>query len=221
MTVINILIEYREGFLSGLVVTLQLCAIIWTVGILGGAALGCAGAKWYGEVGTISRIISFILSGTPVLVLLFWLHYPLQAQLGLVINPFYTAATALSIVNIFAVSDLVRGILRDFPQQYIIAAKVCGLSSMDTAVHIQLPIVLRQVIPSLLTLQVNMLQSTLFASLISVDEIFRVAQRINATIYKPVEIYTALAIFFIAICLPINGLALWLKQSFTRDISDR
>jgi polar amino acid transport system permease protein len=220
MTVLNILMEYREGFFSGLIVTLNLCLIVWTVGILGGAMLGFAGAKWYGEIGTASRIVSFILSGTPILVLLFWLHYPLQAQLRLVINPFYTAVAALSIVNIFAVSDIVRNTLRDFPQQYIIAAKVCGLSPVDIALDIQLPIVLRQVLPGLLTLQVNMLQSTLFASLISVDEIFRVAQRINATIYKPVEIYTALALFFIAICLPINGLALWLKQRFTRDISD-
>jgi ABC-type amino acid transport system permease subunit len=79
---------------------------------------------------------------------------------------------------------------------------------------------LRQIIPSLLSLQVNMLQLTLFASFISVEEIFRVSQRINALIYKPIEIYTALAILFLIICLPLNGLALWLKKEYTRDISE-
>ena len=66
-----------------------------------------------------------------------------------------------------------------------------------------------------------MLQCSLFASLISVDEIFRVAQRINATIYRPVEIYSALALLFLAVCLPLNGLALWLRMRFTRDLSEK
>jgi len=154
-------------------------------------------------------------------VFLFWLHYPLQAILGVVIDPFYTAAAALSTINVFAVADLVRAVLADFPSQYVVAAKVCGLSDRQTLLRIQLPIIFRQILPGLLMIQVNMLQATLFASLISVDELFRVAQRINATIYKPVEIYTALAVFFLAICLPLNGLAIWLRSRFTRDLSEQ
>jgi ABC-type amino acid transport system permease subunit len=60
----------------------------------------------------------------------------------------------------------------------------------------------------------------LFASLISVEEIFRVSQRINSLEYKPVEIYTALALFFLSISLPVNALALWLRSRFTRNISE-
>jgi len=65
-----------------------------------------------------------------------------------------------------------------------------------------------------------MLQATLFASLISVEDLFKVAQRINSMIYKPVEIYSALGIFFLLVCLPLNGLALWLKKRFTRNLSE-
>lgn len=66
-----------------------------------------------------------------------------------------------------------------------------------------------------------MLHTTLFASLISVEEIFRVAQRINAKIYKPVEIYTALGVFFLLVCLPLNGFALGLKKRYGRNLSER
>ena len=65
-----------------------------------------------------------------------------------------------------------------------------------------------------------MLQTTLFASLISVDVIFRIAQRINAQVYKPVEIYTALAVLFLIVCLPLHGLAHWLRVRYTRDFSE-
>jgi len=220
MSVFNIIITYREGLLAGLLVTLKLCLVIWSAGILIGTILGYLGSKYRKGVGKFSASSSFILSGIPVLILLFWLHYPLQSILSISIDPFYTAALALSIINIFAVADLVRTSLINFPEQYSLAAKVCGLNQRQTFIKIEFPIILRQIIPTILNLQVNMLQLTLFASFISVEEIFRVSQRINAIIYRPIEVYTALAIFFLIICLPLNGLAIWLKNKYTRDISE-
>jgi len=221
MSAFEILVEYRQAFWAGLKVTLQLSCIIWTFGLLIGSAVGVASSHWRVWVGLPARFLSFFLSGIPVLVFLFWLHYPLQSMLHVVIDPFITAAVALTIVNVLAVADLVRGVLVDFPMQYVVAAKVCGLTHRQTIMEIQLPIVLRQILPGLLVIQVNLLQMTLFASLISVDEIFRICQRINAQIYRPVEIYTALAFLFLAVCLPMNGLALWLRSRFTRDVSER
>ena len=220
MSVWDILVNYNIAFLKGLAVTLQLCAIIWGSGIILGAALGVAGARVPGWVGGPSRAVSFVLGGVPLLVFLFWLHYPAQAVFNLVIDPFYTAAFTLSIVNIFAVADVVRGALIDFPRQYLTAAKVTGLTRGQTILRIQLPLILRQILPSLLLLQMAMLHTTLFASLISVEEIFRVAQRINAQIYRPVEIYTALGVFFLGVCLPVNGVAYWLKRKYTRNLSE-
>lgn len=220
-TIFNILVTYHLAFLEGLAVTLKLVAIIWFFGMWFGAILGYAGWRWPGSVGTPSRWMSFILGGVPILVFLFWLHYPAQAVFGVVIDPFYTAAFTFTLINIFAVADLVRAACHDFPQQYLLAARVCGLTPQQMAWHIQLPIIFRQLLPGLLMLQVTMLHVTLFSSLISVDELFRAAQRINALIYKPVEIYTALGLFFLAVCLPVNGFALWLKAKFTRDLSER
>ncbi len=220
MSVFDIILAYKEGLLAGFLVTLQLCFVIWIAGLVLGTLLGYLSATYHVEVGIPVRVVAFILSGVPVLVLLFWLHYPLQALLHINVNPFYTVCFALSVVNIFSVSEIVRSALNNFPAEYSLAAKVCGLTQKETFKKIELPIICRQTIPSLLSLEVNMLQLTIFASLISVEEIFRIAQRINSLIYQPVEIYSALAIFFLIICLPLNGLAVWLKYSFTRDISE-
>lgn len=221
MTIFDILAKYRAEYLLGLWMTLKLCSIIWPLGIVTGTALGIAGARWKRAIGLPSKTASFLLSGIPVLVFLFWLHFPLQSILGLVIDPFYTSVAALSIVNMLLVADLLRGILNDFPTQYIMAARVCGMSQRQTVLSIQLPIIFRQVIPSLLFIQVSMLQATLFASLISVDEIFRIAQRINSEVYRPVEIYTALAVMFLAVCLPMHSIAYWLKARYTRNLSEQ
>ncbi|MDP9191217.1 MAG: ABC transporter permease subunit [Acidobacteriota bacterium] len=220
MSLVRILIDYREAILDGLGMTLKLCVVIWTLGIVVGTLLGILANQWRSGLGWFVRGGSFVLSGIPILVLLFWLHYPLQSVLGVVIDPFYTAIAALSLMNIVSVAELVAVTLRDFPAQYVMAARVCGLSSKETIRRIQLPIIFRQILPGLLLRQVTVLQATLFASLISVDEIFRVAQRINAVVYRPVEVYTGLGIFFLLICLPMNGLALYLEARFTRDLSE-
>lgn len=220
MTIFQIIGRYPEAFARGLGVTLQLAAVIWASGLGLGSILGVLGAGQPAIFGRLVSLGSFFLTSLPILVLLFWLHYPMQSMLGIVIDPFITASIALGLVNTFAVAEAVRNAIADFPSQYATAAKVAGLSSRETLIHVKAPILLRQLIPTFLTLQVAMLQATLFASLISVEELFKVAQRINAMIYKPIEIYTALGIFFLLVCMPLNGLALWLKAKYTRNHSE-
>jgi His/Glu/Gln/Arg/opine family amino acid ABC transporter permease subunit len=221
MAVISIIINYRESILSGLFVTLGLAVVIWLAGLIFGVLFGALAHRQKESTGMFLKVFSFILASIPVLVLLFWLHYPLQAMLGIVVMPFITAAFALSLINIAGVAQIVRDALNEFPEQYVTAGKVCGLTSKEIFSKIQFPIIFRQTIPQFLTLQVSMLQLTLFASLISVQELFRVAQQINSMIYKPIEIYTALAVFFIAICLPLNLLAYWFKKKYTRNLSEK
>lgn len=221
MSVLGIIVHYHQAILAGLWVTAKLCLIVWISGIVLGSLIGTLASHSKTWIGIPARLISFVLISIPALALLFWFHYPFQSYFHVIIDPFYTAAFVISLINIFAVSELVRGAMDDFPQQYIIAAKVCGLSNANIVRKIQLPIILRQILPGLLTIQVAVLHLTLFASLISVREIFRVAQELNATIYLPIQIYTALAIFFLIICLPLNGLAIFLKHKYTRNFSEK
>ena len=207
--------------MSGLFVTISLCLIVWIVGLVFGVIFGALASRDKGGVGRYLKTTSFLLESIPVLVLLFWLHYPLQSLLGIVVVPFVTAAAALSFINIIGVAKITRDTLDEFPEQYITAGKVCGLTSKQIFTEIQFPIIFRQAVPQFLSLQVSMLQLTLFSSLISVQEIFRVAQQINSVVYKPIEIYSALALFFIAICLPINIFAHWLKNNYSRNLSEK
>ncbi len=220
MSVLEIIFKYHDSFASGLAVTLKLAAVVWTAGLSFGFLLGIAGTSEPKTFGRLIALGSFVLSGLPLLVLLFWLHYPMQVMIVVVIDPFITACVALGIANAFGVADAVRVALGDFPSQYAMAAKVAGLTAHETLVHVKAPILLRQLLPILLTQQVAMLQATMFASLISVEELFNVAQRINSMVYRPIEIYSALGLFFLLVCLPLNGLAMWLKAKFTRNLSE-
>jgi ABC-type amino acid transport system permease subunit len=221
MSLFEIIKVYKDGFLGGLRITLYLCLIIWSSGLLIGGILGLCGARWKIVIGIPCQIIGFILSGIPVLVFLFLMHYPFQSVLKINVDPFITTAVTISIINIFSVAEVIRNSINNLPSQYIEVAKVCGISPLKRFNKIELPIILRFVLPSFLISQVNMLHLTLFGSLISVNEIFRASQRINSKIYQPIEIYSALGLFFLIVCLPLNGVALWLRKKYARDISEK
>jgi len=221
MSTLTILSKHSGELLAGLLVTLQLCAVVWTVSLGVGGALAVLSARFPRAVGYPTTIFSLLLSGVPIIVLLFWLHYPAQALAEVVVRPFITAAVALSVTGVFMVADAVRAVLGAFPSQYVTAAKVCGLSERQILVHIKLPIIARSLAPALILVGVGLFQATLFASFISVDEIFRVTQRINSVTYRPVEAFSALAAFCVAVCVPFILLSRSLARRYSRDLSER
>lgn len=220
MNIFEILLNYKEAFLQGLKVTLELCVLVWGIGIFLGTIIGILSAK-NKIFGKISKILSMLISGVPVIVLLYWLYYPLQQQLDINIPAFSIAVVALSLVNIFSVTDLVKNAIKDLPNQYLLSAKVLGLKDGTIIKKIQIPLIFKQLIGPILLVQITMLHSSIFASLINVNDIFRQVQRINAIIYKPIELYTALAIFFIVITVPLTLVGRYLKNKYTRDYSER
>ncbi|MBX3356515.1 MAG: ABC transporter permease subunit [Phycisphaeraceae bacterium] len=201
--------------------TLKLCGIAWLIGFPLGIGFGLAGARWPRSAGRVLQAIAVLFAAVPVLVVLFWLHYPAQAMLGMVIDPFLTATVTLMAYTAILVADAVRLGLGDFPAQFDVAAKVCGLRHSQILLRIKLPLMFRRLLPTALSIIVVILQASLFASLISVNEIFRVAQRINSMVYKPVELFTALALFFVVVCVPLHIAAIVLRYRYTRDVSER
>ncbi len=211
---LGILITYHEAFLGGLLVTLQLVALIALIGIPLGTLMGIVGAR-HSEVvhGTI-RFLDFFTSAVPVIVLLFWLHYPLQSAFRVVVDPFWTTVVALGLLNSVMTAKLVQHEMKLLPKSYRDSAHTLGLSNLATVRKIELPILSRRIIPQLVANQSLILQYTLLASLISVPELFRVAQNINSIVYKPVEVYTLLVLFFLIILGPIHLLAEYLKRKY-------
>lgn len=221
MNIFEIFLAYREGFMQGLAVTLKLCILVWFIGISVGTGIGVLSARFEKTFGAMSKIISTLISGVPILVLLYWLYYPAQQQLQVDIPAFNIAVFALSFINVFMVSELVRNAIKDLPGQYLMAAKVSGLSERTIVTRIQIPLIFKHLLGPVLLAQITMLHSSIFASLINVDDIFRQIQRINAMVYKPIELYTALALFFIVITVPLNVIAYYLKRKYARDYSER
>lgn len=220
MSILEIIHLYRQELTAGALVTLKLVSVVWGIGLPVGALLAMAATRWT-LVRHVAGAVTLVLMSVPILVLLFWAHFPAQRIVGIVVDPFYTAAAVLSVLNTAVVAGAVAPALRQFPREWLTMGRVLGLSKSQIVLRIQAPLILRQVGPTLLMLELVMVHATLFASLISVPELFRVVQRIDAMEHAPIPIYSGMAIIFIILFVPINVLAAWLHRRFARDLSER
>jgi ABC-type amino acid transport system permease subunit len=217
----QIILKYASAFADGLSVTLKLSILIWTIGLVAGGIFGAVIGFARPTFQRATKYIFLGITSVPVIVALFWFHYPIQYQLGISLDPFYTAVFVIAIYNVLVVTGIVSTAVKHFPRQYLDTATTNGIYGRIALQNIMLPLVLRQALPALLVSQINALHMTLFTSLISVEELFRVAQRVNAIEYRPVEIFTALALFFFAACFPILLVADHLEQRYKRDLSEK
>lgn len=215
----GILVTYRELFFQGFLVTLQLLGLIVLIGVPLGTLLGIVGGRYSEGIGGLIKGARFITKVIPVLVLLFWLHYPLQGLLGVVIDPFWTTVIALGLINMIAVAYLISSELEQLPKSYREAGITLGMSSNQIVRYVELPLLIRRTLPQILLIQAAMLEYTLFASLISVPEIFRVSQTLNSMTYQPVAIYTLLVLFFFIILAPLHLLVSWIQKRYVPKYS--
>jgi polar amino acid transport system permease protein len=213
----QVLIQYHYLLLQGFLTTLKLLGCIILIGIPFGILLGVIGGRYNSEIGKVIKASRFITKVIPVLVFLFWLHYPLQSLLGIVVDPFWTTIIALGIINMVATANIVTIELELLPKSYREAGITLGMSKNQVVKYIELPLLIRRTLPQLLLNQASMLEYTLFASLISAPELFRTAQTINAMIYKPVEIYSLLVLFFLAILAPLHLFISWLQKKYVAE----
>jgi len=220
MSGFGILWEYRQAFMLGLLVTAELVILSCTVGTVLGVALEWLAGRKALWLRAALDWITLSVTAVPALVLLFWLYYPAQTLLRVSLSPFSTALIALVLMNAAGVYRIVADAVKEFPRQYIASGKVCGLSRGEIVRFIKFPLLMRSVLPRWVDQQVIILQTSVFASLISVTEVFRVAQRVNATEYRPIASYTAMAILFGLLAGGGMVLAKRLRRSYEHDFSE-
>jgi polar amino acid transport system permease protein len=221
MSVIDILSENKGAFLTGAQVTASLFFLSLSIGTVFGIFVSILAIYLGDGFKRVPDFIALCFAAIPPIVTLYWVHYPMQSLLGLDFPPFYSALITLSAINTLAIYRIVSDANGDFPRHYLDAALVCGLTPMESIRQIRIPILLRMCLPRWLDQQVVILHSTIFASLISVGELFRVAQRINSQIYEPISIYTAMAFLFLVSTAPVLALSRRLKTHWFPNLSEK
>jgi polar amino acid transport system permease protein len=160
-------------------------------------------SKWR-VLSSISATYIEVFRDTPVLVQLFWVYYVLPILLGIRIDALTAAILGLTLHSTAFLGEIYRAGIQTVPVGHTEAAKVLGLSPRMTFIRIVLPQAVRNVLPPLVNNLVDLIKLSSLASVFAVGEITRKATELSASTFRPIEIFTFVALMYFFICWPLS-----------------
>lgn len=141
---------------------------------------------------------------TPVLVQLFWVYYVLPLLLGVQLTAFMSACIGLSLNSAAFLAEVYRAGIQAVPRGQVEAARVLGMRPAQTMRRIVLPQAIRLVLPPMANNFVALIKFSSLASTFAVGEITRKATELTASTFRPLEIFTFVALIYFFICWPLS-----------------
>lgn len=206
----------HESLLDGVWVTLQLSAATIAGGLLLGVA--AAAAAVYGGRALRSMSLAYVeaIRNTPLIVQLFLVFFGLPS-LGIKLEVLTASLLALTINLGAYTAEIVRAGLQNIPRSQIEAGLSLGLSRLQVFRHVELLPALKAVYPSLSSQFVLMMLATSVVSQISAEDLFHAGSIIQSRTFRDFEVYTVIAVLYLALSLLMRGgFALLYRLAFRR-----
>ncbi len=210
----SVILRYKEAFFKGTLVTLEITLLCIVFGTILGGVVALLRKSHFKVINIIALFYIEIFRAVPLLVLLVWFYYCLPILMGIRFSNITTAVIALTInLSAFA-AETIRAGIESIPKGQSESGLALGLNKRQVLLRIILPQAYRVMIPNMLGLYITMLKLSSLASVIAVYELLHTANNIISQVYRPLEIYTVIALIYIVIILPIS----WYSRELEKKI---
>ena len=179
----------------------KLTVIIALIGLAGGFTVGLlAGlARAYGPLwlNALAQIYIELIRGTPIVVQVMFIYFALPLVADIRIDGVTAAETAIIINSGANIAEIVRGALLAIPRGLKEAGLAMGMPFYRVLIFIIGPLAFRRMIPPLGNQCIVSLKDTSLFIVIGVGELTRQGQEIMAGNFRAVEIWSAVAVFYL------------------------
>ena len=211
MEAINVLIESFPALLVGAVQTLKLTSVAVGIGLIIGTFVGMARLSKYKFLSYPATVYVEFLRGTPLLVQIFIVYFGLP-ELGIKLDAYPAAITALGLNSGAYVAEIVRAGIQSVPKGQYQAARSLGLSHWQSMRYVILPQAFRNILPALGNEFITLTKDSSLASVIGVAELMRKGQFIISRTFQTFSIYTGVAIVYFILTFTISRLVRWVEK---------
>ncbi len=195
--VMEILIDAFPKLLSwGLRVTIPLTIVSFALAFFVSVVVALIQYADIKPLKPLCRFYIWVTRGTPLLVQLYIVFYGLP-KVGIMLEAFPSAVLVFGFNEGAYMAEAIRGALEAVPKGQVEAGQCVGLSYLQIMRGIVLPQALRTAFPSMSNSFISMMKGTSLAATITVVEMFRQAQIINAVYYQPLAIYIEVAVIYL------------------------
>ena len=160
----------------------------------------------------VSAVYVWLFQSTPLLMLLFLLGLGIPRLLGIDINEWVAAGTALVLYSSAYISDVWRGAVVSLPVGQWEGGTALGLSFFKTLRLIVVPQAIRLSIAPTVGFMVQIIKGTSLAYIIGFSDLMSIGKRwANAPVEgtEPFIIYPLMALIYFSLCFPLS---LWSRR---------
>ena len=151
---------------------------------------------------------------TPALVQLIWIFYVLPIIAGIDLSPISAGVIALALNAGAFLAEVFRAGIESISKGQRDAASVLGLSRFQSFTYVLLPQALRRVLPATGNVLISLIKDSALLTTIAVPELTYQFQTDVARTFRPLELYTALAVMYFLLTYPLSLAASALERRY-------
>ena len=204
--------DYRQVFWRGAIITAELTFWATAIGLVLGLCLGLMRRSEHYWLRTPAALYIEAFRSTPVLVQLVWIYYSLPILTGLQMSSVTSVAVGLGLHSAAYVAEIFRAGINSIEKGQWDAARAIGMRYPQLMRRIILPQAVRRMIPPFINEFASLIKLTTLGSVLAVDELLHQSMNLIVSTYRPLEVYTALALAFAVLIYPFIYLSQRLEQ---------
>lgn len=185
--------------LQGLALGLGLAVVSIAIGCVIGlvAAFGMVSRRWLFRA--VSTVYVTAIRNTPILVIILFVFFALP-QLGFRLGKIESFVFALSIYAGAYLCEVFRSGLVALPPGLREAGLSIGLTELQTKRYLIVPVMWRNVLPSLSNNFISLFKDTSLAAAIAVPELTFYARKINVETFRVIETWIVASMMYVVTC---------------------
>lgn len=205
-------IEFLPNLGTGLFYTLLISVAGLFIGFILGAIFGLGRLSKNKFFYSIASIYIEVIRGTPVLMQAIWIFFALPLITGYNIPSVAAGIIVISINSGAYIAEVVRGAVQSIDKGQMEAGRSLGLNHNQTMQHIIWPQAFKRMIPPLGNQFIISIKDTSLLSVILVPELMFQGRLIASNHFNAVEIYTTVAVFYLAITLTLSYILRFIER---------
>ena len=191
--------EYRVVLFKGLLLTLFLTACAAVSGLISGTILAIASQSPFALIRWTVTAFVEIWRNTPLLVQLIWIHFALPLVTGINTTALQSGVIAITLQAAAYFTEIVRAGIESVPKGQWEAAYSLALPARIRWTRVILPPAIRTMIPPLVNLTISFFKGTAILSILHISELMTVTNRISNVTFKPVELFSSIAVIYFVV----------------------
>jgi polar amino acid transport system permease protein len=209
--------DYRQVFVRGVEVTVILTWWALLIGMALGLLLGLMRSSRLAVLRFPAAIYIDVFRATPILVQLVWIYYALPILLGVQMGNITSASVGIGLHSAAYIAEIFRAGIASIDRGQSDAAKSLGMGYGEAMRRIILPQAVRRMVPPFINEFATLMKLTTLGSVLAVNELLHEAENLINTTYRPLEVYTTVAVVFGLLIYPFIWLSQRLEQRWKKN----